>query len=97
MIFQTLSKSRAGQTTNASKGETAISAYKRSSPEKDAQGADNYEEVLDEFMLKNLAGYKTPKHYLVLDEIPLNSTAKPDRLELQRLMNEDVGELEPKV
>lgn len=64
---------------------------------KDAQGADNYEEVLDEFMLKNLAGYKTPKHYLVLDEIPLNSTAKPDRLELQRLMNEDVGELEPKV
>lgn len=62
---------------------------------KEAQGADNYEAVLDEFMLKNLAGYKTPKFYLVLDEIPLNSTAKPDRLELQRLMNEAVGKLEP--
>ena len=42
-------------------------------------------------MLKNLAGYKTPKFYLQLDEIPLNSTAKPDRLELQRLMNEAAG------
>ena len=42
-------------------------------------------------MLKNLAGYKTPKFYLELTEIPLNSTAKPDRLELQRLMNEAAG------
>lgn len=62
---------------------------------KDAKGADNYEEILDEFMLKNLAGYKTPKLYLVLDEMPLNSTAKPDRLELQRLMNEKAGTLQP--
>lgn len=62
---------------------------------KDAKGYDNYKEVLDEFMLKNLAGYKTPKFYLVLDEIPLNSTAKPDRLELQRLMNEAAGVTDP--
>lgn len=61
---------------------------------KDAQGADNYEEVLDEYMKKNLAGYKTPKMYLVLDEIPLNSTTKPDRLELQRLMNEKAGKIQ---
>lgn len=62
---------------------------------KDAKGYDNYKEVLDEFMLKNLAGYKTPKFYLVLDEIPLNSTAKPDRLELQRLMNDAAGITDP--
>lgn len=62
---------------------------------KDAKGYDNYKEILDEFMLKNLAGYKTPKFYLVLDEIPLNSTAKPDRLELQRLMNEAAGITDP--
>lgn len=55
---------------------------------KDALNYDKWEETLNEFCLKNLAGYKTPKLYLQLDEIPLNSVAKPDRLELQRRMNE---------
>jgi len=59
-----------------------------------AQGIENYEEVLNEYMTKNLAGYKTPKLYLVLEEIPLNSVGKPDQLELERMMNEKAEEKE---
>ena len=44
-------------------------------------------------MLKNLAGYKTPKLYLTLDELPQNSVNKPDKLELTRMMNEKAREL----
>lgn len=54
----------------------------------DARNIDDWEETLNEFCLKNLAGYKTPKLYLELDEMPLTSVAKPDRLEIQRQMNE---------
>ena len=72
-----------------------LSSFIETLTKKDAKGYDNYKEILDEFMLKNLAGYKTPKFYLVLDEIPLNSTAKPDRLELQRLMNDAAGITDP--
>lgn len=61
---------------------------------KQAQGIENYEEVLDEYMTKNLAGYKTPKLYLVLDEIPQNSVGKPDQLELKRMMNEKAAKIE---
>lgn len=59
----------------------------------DALNIDNYEEVLNEYMLKNLAGYKTPKLYLTLDELPQNSVGKPDKLELTRMMNEKAREL----
>lgn len=55
---------------------------------KEAIGYEEFEEVLNEYLLKNLAGYKTPKLYLVLEELPQNSVGKPDRLELKRLMNE---------
>lgn len=49
---------------------------------------ENYEKALNEYMLKNLAGYKTPKLYLTLEELPQNSVGKPDKLELTKLMNE---------
>lgn len=52
-----------------------------------------FEEKLDKYMLENLAGYKTPKLYLKLDAIPLNSTNKPDALEIQRLMNAKAKEI----
>lgn len=55
---------------------------------KQAQGIEDYEAVLDEYMLKNLAGYKAPKLYLIIEELPLTSVAKPDRMELERMMNE---------
>ncbi|SEQ10037.1 long-chain acyl-CoA synthetase [Ignavigranum ruoffiae] len=54
---------------------------------KEALHHDDYEKVLDEYCLKNLAGYKTPKLYLVLDQLPVNSTGKPDRLVLREMMN----------
>lgn len=54
----------------------------------EALNVDNYEEILDEYMVKNLAGYKTPKLYLTLEELPLTSVSKPDRMELTRMMNE---------
>lgn len=59
----------------------------------DALNIENYEKVLNEYMLKNLAGYKTPKLYLTLDELPQNSVNKPDKLELTRMMNEKAREL----
>lgn len=70
---------------NPKYGESVSAAVKL---DKDALNYDTWQETLDEFCLKNLAGYKTPKLYLELDELPLNSVAKPDRLEIERRMNE---------
>lgn len=53
---------------------------------KDVEGADKFQEVLDQFCLEKLAGYKTPKLYMEIDEIPVNSVGKPDRIELSRMM-----------
>lgn len=53
----------------------------------DAKDHDNWEDALNEFSLKNLAGYKTPKLYLELDELPLTSVNKPDRMEIEKMMN----------
>lgn len=47
-----------------------------------------FDSKLDEYVRERLAGYKIPKMYLKLDEIPLNSTAKPDRMALQKMMNQ---------
>lgn len=66
-------------------GESVSAAVKLNT---EALNYDTWEDTLNEFCLKNLAGYKTPKLYLELDELPLNSVAKPDRLEIQRRMNE---------
>lgn len=63
----------------------------------EARDYENFEAALDEFMMKNLAGYKVPKLYLVLEEIPLNSVGKPDRLEIQRMMNEYAKEIDDPV
>lgn len=48
----------------------------------------DFESKLDEYMREKLAGYKTPKMYLKIDDMPLTSTAKPAKMELQRLMNQ---------
>lgn len=61
---------------------------------KQAQGIENYEEVLEEYMVKNLAGYKTPKLYLVMDAIPTNSVGKPDQIEIKKMMNAKAREIE---
>ena len=53
---------------------------------------ENFEEILDKHVRERIAGYKIPRLYLEMKEIPLNSTAKPDRLEIQRLMNEKAQE-----
>lgn len=55
----------------------------------------NFENKLDEFMREKLAGYKIPRMYMKLSEIPLTSTVKYDRVELQRLMNEKVRDENP--
>ena len=47
-----------------------------------------FESKLDAHMRERLAGYKTPKLYLKLSEVPLTSTVKPDKLEIQRQMNQ---------
>ena len=39
-------------------------------------------------MRENIAGYKIPRLYLKLTHMPLNSTSKADKLELQKYMNE---------
>src|SRR5699024_6006482 len=38
-----------------------------------------FESKLDAHMREHLAGYKTPKLYLKLSEVPLTSTVKPDK------------------
>src|SRR5699024_1664379 len=53
---------------------------------------ENFEEILDKHVRERIAGYKIPRLYLEMKEIPLNSTAKPDRLEIQQLMNEKAQE-----
>lgn len=55
---------------------------------KEVEGADKFQEVLDAYSLEKLAGYKTPKLYMEIDALPVNSVGKPDRLELGRMMNE---------
>ncbi|EDP69304.1 putative acyl-CoA synthetase [Carnobacterium sp. AT7] len=46
------------------------------------------EAELDQYMTDNLAGYKTPKHYLFVDVFPTNSVGKTDKKEIIRLLNE---------
>ncbi|NLK11712.1 MAG: long-chain fatty acid--CoA ligase, partial [Staphylococcus equorum] len=47
----------------------------------------DFEQKLDAHMREHIAGYKIPRMYLKLTNIPLNSTSKPDKLELQKKMN----------
>lgn len=68
-------------------GESVSAAVILNEPDPD------FEEKLDRYMSENLAGYKTPKLYLELEELPLNSTNKPDVLEVQRLMNAKAREI----
>lgn len=53
---------------------------------------EGFEEALNAHMREKLAGYKVPRMYLKLTDIPLNSTAKPDRMAIQKLMNEKAQE-----
>ena len=48
----------------------------------------DFEAKLDAHMRENIAGYKIPRLYLKLTHMPLNSTSKADKLELQKYMNE---------
>ncbi|MGE0975436.1 class I adenylate-forming enzyme family protein [Staphylococcus cohnii] len=48
----------------------------------------DFEAKLDTHMRENIAGYKIPRLYLKLTHMPLNSTSKADKLELQKYMNE---------
>ena len=57
-----------------------------------AEETENFEEILDKHVRERIAGYKIPRLYLEMQDIPLNSTAKPDKLEIQRLMNEKAQE-----
>ncbi|MGO3049857.1 long-chain fatty acid--CoA ligase [Staphylococcus casei] len=47
----------------------------------------DYEQKLDDHMRERLAGYKIPRMYLKVTHMPLNSTSKPDKLELKQFMN----------
>jgi len=53
-----------------------------------AEDTENFEEILDKHIRERVAGYKIPRLYLKMSDIPLNSTAKPDRMAIQKLMNE---------
>lgn len=44
--------------------------------------------VIEQHAYDNLAGYKTPKHYLFLEVFPVNSVGKIDKREISRLLNE---------
>ncbi|MGO2788774.1 MAG: class I adenylate-forming enzyme family protein, partial [Staphylococcus saprophyticus] len=48
----------------------------------------DFEQKLDAHMREHIAGYKIPRLYLKLTHIPLNSTSKPDKLEIQKYMND---------
>jgi len=48
----------------------------------------DFETKLDAHMRENIAGYKIPRLYLKLTHMPLNSTSKADKLEIQKYMNE---------
>lgn len=50
----------------------------------------DYEQKLDAHMRERLAGYKIPRMYMKLTHMPLNSTSKPDKLELKEKMNQKV-------
>lgn len=51
------------------------------------ENVPDYEQKLDIYMREHLAGYKIPRKYMKLTDIPLNSTSKPDKLELKEKMN----------
>src|SRR5699024_10687428 len=53
---------------------------------------EDFEEVLDKHVRERIAGYKIPRMYLKMADVPLNSTSKPDRMEIQKLMNEKARE-----
>lgn len=42
----------------------------------------NFAEVLNEYAISKLAGYKTPKKYIQLNEFPKNSVGKIDKIQL---------------
>lgn len=48
----------------------------------------DFKEKLNTFMRENLAGYKVPRLYKQVREMPLNSTAKPDKIAIKKIMNE---------
>ncbi|WP_436860805.1 class I adenylate-forming enzyme family protein [Staphylococcus caeli] len=48
----------------------------------------NFEGKLDAHMRTHIAGYKIPRLYLKLTHMPLNSTSKADKLQIQQFMNE---------
>ncbi|PHK48708.1 class I adenylate-forming enzyme family protein [Staphylococcus edaphicus] len=48
----------------------------------------DFEQILDAHMREHIAGYKIPRMYMKLTHLPLNSTSKPDKLEIQKYMNE---------
>ncbi|SDW08338.1 long-chain acyl-CoA synthetase [Marinococcus luteus] len=52
----------------------------------------DFEAKLDKHVREHLAGYKIPRMYLKVKDIPLNSTAKPDRIELQKMVNQKAQE-----
>ncbi len=55
------------------------------------EGASLSHHELDAYARDLLAGYKRPKHYLVLDEIPRSAAGKPDYPGLERLAAQRLG------
>jgi len=49
------------------------------------------EEIIIEFCRKKLAKYKIPKHFIFLNELPLNSAGKIDKLRLINLYNSTIN------
>lgn len=47
----------------------------------------DFEEKLDEHMREHLASYKVPRKYLKVTKMPLTSTSKPNKLEIQEILN----------
>nr|WP_263314640.1 AMP-binding protein [Mammaliicoccus sp. Marseille-Q6498] len=52
----------------------------------------DFETKLDAHMREHLASYKVPKMYLKVTKMPLTSTSKPDKLEIQKMMNKKAGQ-----
>lgn len=52
-----------------------------------------YKKVLNHYCMDHLAGYKTPKAYLILDDFPRNAIGKVDKLALQKMINDNVESL----
>ncbi len=49
---------------------------------------EDYVDQLDQHMRERLAGYKVPRMYLPVTHMPLNSTQKPDKLAITKIMND---------